>query len=193
MISFKNVSFSYGDKPIIDNLSFSLEDGDNLFITGPSGCGKTTISRLILGLNTPDRGEVCVPEKISAVFQEDRLIDKLNVYNNICLPLEKHYRSKADELLYEFGMEDIKYQTIKSLSGGMKRRVAIIRAIAYGGDALILDEPFNGIDKQNISLISDIINRVYTEKKKSVIIISHTSSDAVRFGAQILKITKPKS
>ena len=192
MIKFNNVYFSYGNKAVIENLSFTLEDGNNLLITGPSGCGKTTIARLILGLNKPDSGTIVADGKLSAVFQEDRLIEKLNVYKNICLPLSKEKTAFAIELISEFGLEDIKYKAIESLSGGMKRRVAIIRALAFGGDALVLDEPFNGIDKENAMLISKIINREYTKKGKSVIIISHNASDAEVFEAKILKI-KPKS
>lgn len=192
MIKFNNVYFSYGNKAVIENLSFTLEDGNNLLITGPSGCGKTTIARLILGLNKPDSGTIVADGKLSAVFQEDRLIEKLNVYKNICLPLSKEKTAFASKLISEFGLEDIKYKAIESLSGGMKRRVAIIRALAFGGDALVLDEPFNGIDKENAMLISKIINREYTKKGKSVIIISHNASDAEVFEAKILKI-KPKS
>ena len=192
MIKFNNVYFSYTDNPVIENLSFTLESGKNLLITGPSGCGKTTIARLILGLNKPDRGTVTADGHLSAVFQEDRLIEKLNVYKNICLPLNKEKTEFAKELISEFGLKDIKYEAIKSLSGGMKRRVAIIRALAFGGDALVLDEPFNGIDKENAVLVSKIINREYTQKGKSVIIISHNAFDAEAFSAEILKI-KPKS
>lgn len=192
MIKFSNVYFSYGDKPVIENLSFTLENGKNLLITGPSGCGKTTIARLILGLDKPDSGTLTADKKISAVFQEDRLIEKLNVYKNICLPLNKEKTEFANKLISEFGLEDIRFEAIKSLSGGMKRRVSIIRALAFGGDALVLDEPFNGIDKENAMLISKIINREYTEKGKSVVIISHNISDAEVFRSEILKI-KPKS
>lgn len=192
MIKFSNVCFSYDGKPVLENLSFELADGKNLLITGASGSGKTTVLRLILGLNKPGSGSVAAPENISAVFQEDRLISKLNVYKNICLPLDRGKIKTADRLISEFGLEDIKFEQIKNLSGGMKRRVAIIRAIAYGGDALVLDEPFNGIDYDNSSLIAGIINREYTKKGKSVIIVSHNTADAEMFNAEIQTI-KPKS
>lgn len=188
MIEFENVSFSYNGEPVIENFSFKLESGSNLLITGHSGCGKTTLARLLLGLESPHSGKITAPENISAVFQEDRLIDKLNVYKNITLPLDKTREIFASSLISEFGLDDIRNKSISSLSGGMKRRVAIIRAVAYGGDAIVLDEPFNGIDKANITLISNIINREYTEKGKSVILISHNVSDASLFGAEILKI-----
>ena len=188
MIKLENVSFSYNSRPVIKNFSLNLESGNNILITGLSGCGKTTIARLILGLETPDSGKITAPENISAVFQEDRLIDKLNVYKNITLPLEKTREDFANNLINEFGLADIKYKPISSLSGGMKRRISIIRAIAYGGDGIILDEPFNGIDKSNVMLISKVINREYTEKGKSVVLISHDVSHASLFGAEILKI-----
>lgn len=188
MISFENVDFSYNDNQIIKNLSFKLNDGESLLITGRSGCGKTTVARLILGLLMPDSGKISAPEKISTVFQEDRLISKFNVRKNIYLPLSKHRYGFADKLISEFGFDDIANSSISRLSGGMKRRIAIIRAIAYGGNALILDEPFNGIDSRNVSLIKDIIMREYTEKSKSVIIISHNKSDVVATNSKILEL-----
>ena len=190
MIEFQNVVFSYNDFPVLNNFSFRLRDRQNLLITGPSGCGKTTVARLILGLETPKSGKIIAPQNISAVFQEDRLVSKLNVYRNITLPLDKTHSELTDRLINEFGLIDIKYKAINSLSGGMKRRVAIIRAIAYGGDAIVLDEPFNGIDRENILLISEILNREYTKKGKSVIIISHNETDASLFDAEVLKMTE---
>lgn len=188
MIKFDNVSFSYGEKQIIKNLSFTVNDGENLLITGPSGCGKTTVARLISGLIKPDSGSVLAPENISVVFQENRLIKKLNVYKNICLPLKKPQLALADRLIEDFGFDDLKHKSISELSGGMIRRVAILRAISFGGDALLLDEPFNGIDSENISLIAKIIKREYNENKKSVIIISHNKADAEIFKAKVLTL-----
>ena len=188
MVSFENVTFSYGENKVINNLSFSVSDGKSLLITGASGCGKTTVARLITRLIAPDSGIVTAPDRISVVFQEDRLIEKLNVYRNICLPLEKSQIPYAESLISEFGFQEIKNTAIRTLSGGMKRRVAIIRALAFCGDCLILDEPFNGIDKENAGKISEIITREYTNKGKSVIIISHNVSDAAALNAEVLKL-----
>ncbi len=188
MIKFDNVSFSYGDKMIINNLSFSIKDGENLLITGPSGCGKTTVGRLVSRLLMPDSGRITAPENISVVFQENRLINNIDVYKNITLPLEKSQLDTADILTQQFGFESIKHKSISELSGGMLRRVAILRAIAFGGDALLLDEPFNGIDSENISHIAKIIRREYNDRAKSIIIISHNKADAELFDAQILEI-----
>ena len=190
MIEFKNVSFSYEDTPVINNLSFTVESGKNLLITGASGCGKTTVMRLMLGLIRSDSGTVSAPSNITAVFQEDRLIEKLSAYKNIILPLDKRNIKKADELITELNLDGIKSKRPADLSGGMKRRVAILRAVSYGGDAIILDEPFNGIDDENIRLIVKMINREFTEKGKSVILISHNVKDAAYFSADILKLEK---
>lgn len=188
MIEFKNVCFSYGEKIILNNLSFSLSDGKNLLISGVSGSGKTTVAKLILNLITADSGTVTSPSSIATVFQEDRLIEQINVFKNICLPLKKNNFNYAEKLLAEFRLSQIKNKPVYELSGGMKRRVSIIRAIAFGGDALLLDEPFNGIDNDNIKIIADIINREYTQKGKSVIIISHNTADAKLFNADILNL-----
>ena len=188
MVDFKNVDFSYGEKAVIKDLSFTVASGKNLLLFGPSGCGKTTVARLIIGLEKPDSGVISAPDNVSVVFQEDRLIDNISVLKNITLPLCKEKYAFAKQLLAEFGLCDIAGKYPPSLSGGMKRRVAIIRAAAYGGDVIILDEPFNGIDKENINTTVAILNREYTDKGKSIILISHNKKDAEYFGADILEL-----
>lgn len=188
MIELKNISFSYGEQPILNGFNLSVNDGECVQIYGASGSGKTTVTRLILGLETAENGNVVVPQKISAVFQEDRLLDNLDALKNIRLVLTKEQYTLADNLLKEFGLYNVRKKRVSALSGGMKRRVALVRAIAYGGDALILDEPFNGLDTNNKIIAANIIKREFIDKNKPVLLITHIREDVELLNAKIISI-----
>ena len=156
MINLNNVSFSYGDKKILENFNLKVEAGERICLFGESGKGKTTVLRLILGLETPDSGNTVIQGNASVVFQENRLLPFETVLGNI--RTVKGDEEKARELLEKFGLSDYAEKYPRSLSGGMKRRVAIIRALCSEFDFLVLDEPFAGLDKENIELAAQIIN-----------------------------------
>lgn len=186
MISLNNISFSYGEQQILKDFNLTVNCGECIQLCGASGSGKTTVVRIILGLETVNSGQLVVPQNISVVFQEDRLLENLDVLKNIRLVLSKEQYPFADEILKKLGLWDIRKKRISELSGGMKRRVAIIRAIAYGGDALILDEPFNGLDDYNKTIVSDIIKREFIDKNKPVLLITHIKDDARLLDAKIV-------
>ena len=188
MIGLQQVSFAYPKQPVLKDFSLTVGAGESVCLFGPSGCGKTTVLRLILGLEQADNGTVETPEKISCVFQEDRLLPHLNVMENVCLPLSKEQRPFAEKLLEEMGLGEEKRSRLSTLSGGMRRRVAICRAIAFGGDALVLDEPFNGIDLENKEQLAPIIRREFTEKGKPVVLVSHILQDAQLLDATIINM-----
>ncbi len=188
MIELKNIAFSYNDLQVLNNFNLTVADGECVQLYGVSGSGKTTVARIILGLETADNGQIVVPQKISAVFQEDRLLENLDVLKNIRLVLTKEQYSFADKLLKEFGLYDVRKKRVSALSGGMKRRVSLVRAIAYGGDALILDEPFNGLDTENKIIAATIIKREFINKNKPVLLITHVKVDAELLGAKIISI-----
>ena len=161
-IELKNVAFSYGDNTILENFSLEIKEGQCVCLVGRSGCGKTTVSRIVLGLENPQSGTVTAPPKSSCVFQEDRLLPHLNLYKNIVLALNQDAIPLAETLISTFGLAEYKNSKISELSGGMKRRAAIIRAVAFSGDALVLDEPFNGLDQKNkeIAELQDKVHRL---------------------------------
>ena len=192
MIELKNVSFSYNELQILSNFNLTVNGGECVHLYGASGSGKTTVSRLILGLEKTDLGQIVVPQKISAVFQEDRLLENIDVIKNIRLILSKEQYDFADNLLKETGLWDVRKKRVSKLSGGMKRRVAIVRAIAHGGDALILDEPFNGLDADNKQIVIDIIKREFLDKNKPVLLITHIKEDADLLNARIVNIIDTK-
>lgn len=188
MIELKNISFSYGEHLILKDFNLLVNDGECVQLYGKSGSGKTTVSRIILGLQDGYSGDVIKPKKISAVFQENRLLENIDVQKNIRLVIDKKQYAFADNLLKEFGLFDVRKKRISSLSGGMKRRVALIRAIAFGGDALILDEPFNALDIDNKSIAANIIKHEFINKGKPVLLITHIKEDALLLNAKVIKI-----
>lgn len=185
MIEFNNVSFSYGDKQILENFNLKIPMGSRICFFAPSGFGKTTLLRLITGLEKPDSGRIKGTEnlKFSVVFQEDRLIPQKTVYENIQLfGGEEH----IPEILENLGLSDAQGLYPKELSGGMARRASIGRAINYGGDIFILDEPFNGMDKENIKKTALFINA--KTKGKTVITVTHNIDEAKLLGAEIIHL-----
>lgn len=187
MLELKNVSFSYDDKTVFSNFSLKICKGECVCLKGESGCGKTTVLNIILGLQTIASGEITRPNKISAVFQEDRLIPHLSLKRNIMLVNDSNPKN-VDNLLKSAGLYDIRHKKVSLLSGGMKRRAAILRAVNFGGDLLVLDEPFNGLDYENKQKIARIIKEEFLKKEKSVLLVSHNSEDAELLGAKIIEM-----
>ncbi len=183
-IKLENISFSYGKRDIIKNLSLEINKGERVALTAESGKGKTTVARLVLGLEKPNSGKIYLPQRISAVFQEDRLFPAMDVIKNIdCVNPEK---SNSYYLLERAGLSDISHKKVWQLSGGMKRRIAILRALNFDAEALVLDEPFNGLDYENKTKMANLILEVYGDKP--ILIISHSKEDAELLGAKTINI-----
>lgn len=180
MINLKNISFSYGKTAVLKDFNLSVSPGQTVCLYGPSGCGKTTVLRLIAGLLVPDSGELTVEGKVSMVFQENRLIPHLSAKENILAVTDRL------EALRALGMGDFQDMKPADLSGGMARRVAIARAVSYGGDILLLDEPFNGLDMENKQLAAELIKKEY--KNKIIVMVSHQDEDIALMGAQVIKL-----
>ncbi|MDD4291173.1 MAG: ABC transporter ATP-binding protein [Clostridia bacterium] len=176
-IILKNVSKSFDGKQVIRGLSHTFSSSLPNVITGASGCGKTTLINMLLGTLKPDSGEIIIPEgtRFSAVFQEDRLIENMSVFLNVKLVANKNVpREKISRLISEIGLADSEFVQAKDLSGGMKRRTAIARALVADFDVLILDEPFNGLDQENKTAVFNLINNY--AKDKLIIYVTHDLS-----------------
>lgn len=189
MISLKSISKRYGDKRVLDNFSLTFPDTGVYAISAPSGAGKTTLLRLIAGLEKPDGGEITLPgnAKISMVFQEDRLLDALDVRGNITVVLQNvgDAGRLADECLDRCGLLEAAGKPVSSLSGGMKRRVAIARAIAFGGNILLLDEPFKGLDAATKQSVADFVFE--NAKDRLTIMVTHDFEESGRYADEIIK------
>ncbi len=187
MINFNNVTFSYkgSEKQVLKDFSLNINKGDRIWLSGESGRGKTTVLRLIMGLEKATKGKISVDGnvKISAVFQEDRLIPFVSVGKNISLFSSEE---KAKELLSELSLSEWFDSPIDSLSGGMKRRLSIARALSKDFDLLILDEAFNGLDKDTAENVAAVINK-YCEGK-TIITVTHHKNEAEMLSAKEIKL-----
>ena len=157
-------------------------------VEGPSGCGKTTLLRLVAGLETPDGGTIeGVPDRIACVFQEDRLCEDFTAVSNVKLAVGSA-RSGAEiaSHLEEIGLGDSLSKPVRDFSGGMKRRVAIVRAVCYGGDLLILDEPFKGLDEQLRDRVMDYVKKY--SAGKTILCVTHDGAEADYLGGAVCRL-----
>ncbi|MBE6992731.1 MAG: ABC transporter ATP-binding protein [Ruminococcaceae bacterium] len=181
-ILLEKISLSFDDKVIFTDFSYEFADSGVTCIMGPSGRGKTTLLRIVCGLQKPDSGSVYSCEKTSVMFQEDRLMPWLTAGENITAVCD------CDPLKYlaMVGLAGEKDTMPDQLSGGMARRVALARALAYDGDVLLLDEPFKGLDDELRIKMYGIIAE--TAKSKPVIMATHNEDDAKALNAEILRL-----
>ncbi len=185
MIRLKNVYKSFGENRVLEDFSMSVARGERVCIMGPSGCGKTTIINLLLGIETPDKGEVVCP-RASAVFQENRLCEDFSAVTNVKLVMPKADVKAAEELLCELMLENDMYKPVREFSGGMKRRTALARALACEREVLLLDEPFKGLDTETRAIAARFINK--KAAGKTLLLVSHDRAEAELLGAKIIEL-----
>ncbi|WP_022760186.1 MULTISPECIES: ABC transporter ATP-binding protein [unclassified Butyrivibrio] len=155
-IDLENISKSYGARKVLENFNLEIENDHSYVITGASGSGKTTLIRILLSLEEPDSGRVHLMGdykypylNAGVVFQENRLCEQFSAVQNVVMVNKKNSVKVAEEELLRLLPEDAIHKPVSELSGGMKRRVAIVRACAIPSDMLIMDEPFTGLDLEN--------------------------------------------
>ena len=183
-ITISHIRKAYEDKQALSDFSATLEAGKITALMAPSGSGKTTLLRILLGLETADSGDLKDLEglKIRAVFQEDRLCLPLNPVDNIRLADSSITRAAAEEALRAVGLTDCLNQPVRELSGGMRRRVAITRALLCDYDLLLMDEPFRGLDQDTKALVMED-----TRKRcqgHTVLLVTHDDSELPAMGVQ---------
>ena len=190
----KNLIKTYGDRNVVNDISFEVNKGEVVGLLGPNGAGKTTTFYMVVGLVKPNGGEIWLDNKnlttvtmnvraqegIGYLPQEASIFRKLSVEDNIKLVLElnkklseKEKTQKLEELLDEFGITKLRKEMAISLSGGERRRAELARALAASPDFILLDEPFTGIDPIAISEIKDNIRKLSVEKGLGVLIADH--------------------
>ncbi len=189
MININNLSKSFGEKVVFNNLSFSLEKNKILVILGPSGCGKSTLLNIIGGIDKKYYGTVNISHnKISYVFQEDRLLPWLTVEENIKYVLgNKKY---PQNLISFLGLEHLEKTLCKYLSGGQKQRVSIARAFAIKPSLILMDENLKSLDIQlKLALIKEI-NLFQNFKIENIIYVTHDVEEALLLADNILLLDK---
>lgn len=187
MLTLCKVSFAYGDNVILRDVSLTIPAGRAVCFTAPSGTGKTTLLRLFAGLEVPQSG--CVRSKAArtaVVFQEDRLLPWLTVEQNVAAVCPNE-----DVLPYLQAVElaNARDKYPARLSGGMRRRVALARALAFDGDVLLLDEPFTGLDGNLRERVAAAIRNRFDGR--TIVLITHAEEEAALLGATVTPLTFP--
>ena len=190
----KEVTSGDSSLVLLDDVSFSLEEGQSLAITGPSGSGKSTLLGLLAGLDTASEGEIYLDnlpihkqyeeqravtrkDKVGFVFQSFELLPSLTALENVMLPaelkLEENPKRNAEDFLKRVGLEDRQHHYPNQLSGGEQQRVAIARAFACKSKILFADEPTGNLDPNNGKLISELLFEVNSETDNALVIVTH--------------------
>lgn len=186
MIEINNLTFGYIEGQIIINsFSAKFNKSERVCICAPSGAGKTTLLRLITGLETPCSGFISIENKakLGFVFQNDALLPWYTAKQNASVAGNS---DKAVQLLYKFGLGDCLNKYPAQMSGGMNRRVAIVRAMTYDAEILLLDEAFKGIDKKMKSIIMNELIEEY--KGRLIIFTAHEQSEIDAFATRIITL-----
>ena len=187
-IVINNITKKYGDNTVLSDFSLEIADKEKITVMGPSGCGKTTLIRIIAGLETAGSGEILgVPQNVSFVFQENRLCEDFSAVSNVRFVTGKSVdKAEIEDNLKLLGLSDSLYKPVKTLSGGMKRRVAIARAILCDYDLLIMDEPFKGLDEELKSSVLQFVKE--KTRDKTVIFVTHDIDEAKLFSERIINL-----
>jgi NitT/TauT family transport system ATP-binding protein len=185
-LQLDRVCKSFGPRAVLRDFSLTVDPGERVCVMGPSGCGKTTLLRLIAGLEKPDGGEIRgVPRRISAVFQEDRLCEGFSAAANVRVVTGRAVSGETIAAhLRTLGLGDSLAVPVRQLSGGMRRRAALARAVLFGGDLFLLDEAFKGLDAATRTLAMDYVLR--GTAGKTAILVTHDPAEAAYFGGRVI-------
>ena len=201
-ISIQNIQKAFGAKRVLTGVDYVLEDGGIYCLMGPSGMGKTTLLRILMDLENPDRGDVkgLGRNDIAVMFQENRLLEWMDAVDNVAVMRkgirDKKLKAEIEENLKHILPADCLHQPVAQLSGGMKRRVALARAMSYPSKLIILDEPFTGLDRATKLEVVDYILRMRGDR--ILLVATHGTEDAAMLGAKVIHLeellgTAPKA
>ncbi|NTW70926.1 MAG: amino acid ABC transporter ATP-binding protein [Eubacteriaceae bacterium] len=201
MLKVENLSKSFGQKKVLDNISFQVDKGDIAIITGPSGVGKTTLIRCLSSLEEYDSGNIEITERreekehpVGMVFQSFNLFPHLSALENITFPLikvkkysQKDAKDKGEALLNSLGLEGLEESYEFQLSGGQKQRVAIARALAMDPEYLCFDEPTSALDSELRDSVGEILKEI-AGRGTGVIVITHDRVFAEKFATKLYEL-----
>jgi len=215
MVELRDVVMEFEDKKVLDDLSLSVHPQERLVVMGQSGSGKSTILRLILGILRPNAGEVFfkqfeitrlkrrklqrIRRHIGMVYQYSALLSSRTVRDNVALPLEEltdKRREEIDRIVDEkldlVGMKDAKDLMPSELSGGMRKRVSLARALTMEPELILFDEPTAGLDPVIASVIDELIISLSEKSKVTSIIVTHEMASAFRIGTRMAMLYQGK-
>jgi phospholipid/cholesterol/gamma-HCH transport system ATP-binding protein len=213
MIEFKNIFKSFGPKTVLNDISFQIAQGEIIFVLGTSGTGKSVLLKSIVGLLTPDKGEIWVDgqevsrfseleyypvrKKCGMVFQHPALFDSLSVFENVAFGLRKHFRLTEDEIeervtesLGLVNLQNIETKFPGQISYGMQKRVSLARTVALQPKILLFDEPTTGLDPVTTNTVNLLIQRLSRKLKTTSIVVSHDMMCALDIADRILVLDK---
>ncbi len=197
----RNVCKWFGSTAVLLDVNMDVRAGEFLCIVGPSGCGKTTLLRMMDGLITSDYGSITLngapvtsprPESISMVFQDFGLFPWKTVYNNVAFPLTLRRTSRAEadarvkQAIQLVGLAGSESKYPKQLSGGMRQRVGLARALAVQPEVMLMDEPFASVDAQVREMLQEELLRIWSEVKQTVVFITHSIDEAITLADRIV-------
>ncbi len=214
MIKIINLYKSFGTKQVLQGIDLDIYDGETITIMGGSGEGKTVLLKNIIGLMKPDKGSIIVDgvditkvdnktlrnvqKKFGYLFQSSALFDSMSVFENVAFGL-RHYNLSDKELadrvklyLSYVGLEGVENMYPSELSGGMKKRVALARAVAYNPQYILYDEPTTGLDPQTAETITDLMISLQKKLNVTSIVVTHDLKAAIKVSQRIAFLSKGK-
>ncbi len=192
-IVIEGLNFSYENQCVFSNFGLEIADQETLCIMGESGCGKTTLLKLLTGSLAPQSGTIhgMDGKRIGMVFQENRLCEDFTAALNVKLGCNRKWnraqRAAIEEQLALVGLEEAANRKVSELSGGMKRRVAIVRAMMSDSEILIMDEPLKGLDEKTKEMVITYIERHVGER--TLLLVTHDKREVERFGGKLCVLT----
>jgi NitT/TauT family transport system ATP-binding protein len=200
----ENVRQTYGTLDVLDDVSLKIASGEIVAVLGPSGCGKSTLLRLLGGLERPTGGRVLMSGEVPAgslnpltyIFQDFALVPWRTVAENVGLPLEhlglerSARAARIADALARVDLTDFAGAYPKQLSGGMKQRTAIARALAVEPAILLMDEPLSALDAQTRELLMDDLERLWLETRFTAVYVTHNLAEAVQLGHRIVVLSR---
>ena len=198
ILKVKNLKKTYDLSNAIEDISFSLAEGEFVSIVGPSGCGKSTLLSILSGLIQKSDGKIIIDDNTSIAYmlQDDSLLPFRTILDNCLIGLEVRGICTAEnkkyviDLLNTYGLGEYINMYPKNLSGGMKQRVALIRTLAVKPDILLLDEPTSSLDYQSSLLISNDIYKIIKKEKKTAIMVTHDIALAISMSDRVIVLSK---
>lgn len=214
-IDLKNLHKSFGEQKVLDGIDLSIEAGETLTVLGRSGTGKSVLLRLLIGLAKPDAGSIYIEgqdiptlgtkelneirKKIGFLFQQAALYDSMTIEQNVEFPLKRHTnlsaedrKKRVDELLKTVGMQSDIDKLPAQISGGMKKRVGLARALALSPEIVMLDEPTAGLDPVTSGEIDELILDLKKQKQMTAIVVTHDIHSAKHISDRLVVLDKGK-
>jgi NitT/TauT family transport system ATP-binding protein len=195
LLRFEHVSQSFGDVQVFSDLSLAVQPGEFVALVGPSGCGKTTLLNLCSGWLEPTSGRVHRPGGVRMVFQQDGLFPWLTVGENVRLGLrhladEASRNRQAESLLELIGLTAFRAHYPHQLSGGMRQRVELARALGGGTDLLLMDEPFSSVDYLTRLKLRAELARLLREQPRTVVLVTHDIEEAAQLADRVFVLSE---